>query len=345
MKEIGYKLLFYWVKAGLFCYYKKQQYMYRNRIPKTGAVMFLGNHQNALIDSLFLAVNGVRDPYFLARSDVFSNAMLSRFLGYLKMMPVYRIRDGIKTLKGNDAIFNQCADLLNEGKAIALFPEGNHSLKRRVRPLSKGFTRILFLALEKYPDLEITLVPVGNNYQHPSVVGDKVNQYFGHPIALKEVLKTQDVHEKTLQLKKLVFDQLSTLTTHIDHEEYDAIITALEAKDCSFLDPEKVNQEWPKLNVNTKGTPVQPNDKQFNGWAYVFTAVNFLTVLPWRQWIKPGVKEKEFVDTLRFGYALVSHTVLYLISYILLVITMGQEIALITILTHFIFNLLYVKYK
>ena len=65
---------------------------------------------------------------------------------------------------------------------MVIFPEGSHNLARRVRTLSKGFTRIVFDTLEKYPDINLQLVPIGVNYKNAKAWPDEAAIYFGDPL-------------------------------------------------------------------------------------------------------------------------------------------------------------------
>ena len=61
-------------------------------------------------------------------------------------MPVYRIQDGVDSLKNNETIFQQCVRILSSKNTLILLPEGNHSGYWRLRPLKKGLARIAFQA-------------------------------------------------------------------------------------------------------------------------------------------------------------------------------------------------------
>jgi hypothetical protein len=76
----------------------------------------LANHPNGLIDPLVITCNIPRANYYLVRAAVFKNPLVKKMLGYLNLMPVYRIRDGLRNLKKNDAIFNTCFTLLKTKK-------------------------------------------------------------------------------------------------------------------------------------------------------------------------------------------------------------------------------------
>ncbi len=101
---------------------------------------------------------------------MFKKELIRKLLMSLQMLPVYRVRDGWNNITNNTTIFNTCTELLNKNQAIVMFPEGNHNLARRVRPLSKGFTRIVFDSIEKHPNLDLQIVPVGPKLcQCPSI--------------------------------------------------------------------------------------------------------------------------------------------------------------------------------
>ncbi|MDO1499424.1 1-acyl-sn-glycerol-3-phosphate acyltransferase [Winogradskyella maritima] len=120
-------------------------------VPKTGAVLFLPNHQKALIDVLLIVTDCHRKPYFLTRSDVFNKQVLRRFFAFSTNDSDIQMRDGRNQLKNNEAVFKKCTELFENEEAIVLFPEANHNLRRRVRNLSKGFTRIVIPFIKAEP--------------------------------------------------------------------------------------------------------------------------------------------------------------------------------------------------
>ena len=67
-------------------------------IPTDKPVIFAPNHQNALMDPLIILYTTPFQTYFLARADIFKRPMLRKLFTFFKMLPVYRIRDGIKLL-------------------------------------------------------------------------------------------------------------------------------------------------------------------------------------------------------------------------------------------------------
>ncbi len=314
-------------------------------MPKNKPVLFLSNHQNALLDVLLIGVDCNRKPWFLTRSDVFKRPWLKRFFDYLQMIPIYRIRDGRSSLKNNDLVFKKCAELLRNKEAILMFPEANHNLKRRVRPLSKGFTRILFGTLDTYPQLDIQLVPVGLNYKDAEGFPDRVGINFGAPIAVKDLYNKDDVHYSTKRVKIAVADSLKKLTTHIEDEEnYEHIISRLDAAGTDFLKPDLVNKKLAQMNFHNRVQESRPKPNIMGlFFKFVFTLLNLPVVLLWRFGLKPKVWEPEFTGTLRFGYALLTSGIYCAVVFGTLALLYSSAIGLYAIVCLLAFNLAYVK--
>ena len=213
MKLLWFSFVQFYLTVGFKFYYKKIDVIYKEKIPKDKAIIFLSNHQNALLDPLLVSTSSTRKNYFLTRAAVFKNSTVAKLLNSLQMLPVYRMIDGVNTIQKNRAIFTFCTKLLDQKKSIILFPEGSHSLKRKVRPLKKGAARIIQETLQKFPKREIIIIPVGVNYQAPTEYGDSMSVYFGKHIS---PTKFWDGSQLDMQeLNKTISAELKQLTSHI----------------------------------------------------------------------------------------------------------------------------------
>ncbi len=346
--KIGYGILKLWIKYSLYLYYGKLELQGRENIPPDCPVLFLPNHQNALIDVLLIAVSCDRRPYFLTRSDVFTNPWLNRFFNYLQMMPVYRIRDGRDTIRQNEEIFARCAQLLAQGEAIVIFPEANHNLKRRVRPLSNGFIRILFMAQNLSPDQDLYMLPVGFNYMQAIEFPDRVAVHYGDALPLRKLFDGDDFPATTQGVKKTVKAKLMALTTHIDDlGKYDHLVAQLDAMGVDYLNPKEVNTAVARL-VAGKPEAIKPKMRQNEIPSRLFFALfcllNLPIVLGWKYWLKPKVWEPEFMATFRFGFALFSVPVYYLLLVLGLALWINSLTAMMSVIGLFLFNWAYVKW-
>lgn len=342
MKQLWLHSVRAYIKLGLFFYYKEIKVFNAESIPKNKPVLFLSNHQNALIDALLIGTNSGRFFYFLTRASVFKNVFVSRLLKSLNMMPVYRIRDGWNELRNNVSIFKKCTIWLHQNEAIAIFPEGNHNLNRTVRPLSKGFTRLVLDTLEAYPDLDLKLVPIGVNFVKPKSFADSTALYFGNPISAKDY-KLEDKSESVTQLKKDIHESICKLTTHIENDNYDETLQKLNNLNVDFLNPKAVNQciannfkECTSIR-KSRSTVLKPLLK-------VLLILNL--VLPYAVWktlIQPKIKELEFIDTFRFAVAISLVPIYLFLMLFILSLLFGLKLALIYFISVLFLSLLTVK--
>ena len=156
----------------------------RGHVPKTGPVIFASNHLS-FIDSVAIPVAAPRPVHFLAKSSYFEGSGLGgwasrQFFTAIGAVPVQR---GVGQA-ALDALDQQRA-LLEDGSAVALYPEGTRSLDGR---LYKGRTGVAFLALQTgAPVVPVGLIgtdkvmPVGAKM--PSLK-HRVTVRFGEPLDL-----------------------------------------------------------------------------------------------------------------------------------------------------------------
>lgn len=338
MKQLGYYFFKYWVSAGLFFYYRRIKVIGIENIPKNTPVIFLSNHQNALLDIFLIATSCKRKPWYLTRADVFKNQIFRPLFRFLQMLPIYRLRDGKKNLSKNKFTFNRSAELLMQGEAILLFPEANHSLQRRVRPLSKGFTRIIDAALKLDPHMDLALVPVGQNYQTPTQAGDEATLYFGKPIKVHDFIQESDF---VSAIKHTVFNRLTQLTTHIELEDYELTLEQLELSKVDFTNPEQVNDQISKKTYNYQKAGI--SERTLSLARLLFQSFNLPFILLWRLLVKPKVPEPEFEATFRFGFALVAYPLVYLLGFGAVGYLFTIKMACLWVFGHAVFNIFLVR--
>lgn len=342
LKQLWLHLMRAYIRLGLFFYYKKIKLVNKESVPKTGAVMFLGNHQSALMDALFIAAKSGRFTYFLTRASVFQKSVISKILKSLLMIPVYRVRDGWNKISKNNAIFKDCGKLLGQNNALSLFPEGNHNIKRMVRPLSKGFTRIIHEALDQYPDLDLNLVPVGFNYKDAEKFGDSVSIYFGNPITLKSA-DTVNKTESVVVLKQMVYNNLCHLTTNIPAENYKETLNKLEQLNVDFLNPVAVNNCIAsdfKDCETSQSVDVSLIKKFFKFWLIIALIVPYLI---WKFKVQTKINDIEFMATFRFAIAITLVPIYLLVLTLIVLVFAGIKLALMYFIGVILLTLLAVK--
>ncbi len=193
----------------------------------TDPLIFAPNHQNALMDALAVLFTHKGQPVFLARADIFKRKSIAAILYFLKILPVYRIRDGFSSVKGNDEIFVKTIDVLKNKNGLVILPEGDHAGFRRLRQLKKGICRVAFQSDEATGfTLKIKIIPVGLEFSNYSRFRQVLTVAYGKPIEVSEYFESyKDNPERALnELRSRLSDEMKGIMIHIESEEdYEAI--------------------------------------------------------------------------------------------------------------------------
>ncbi len=224
-------ILFYmiqpYVKTFFFMFYGKVEVKGLENIPRNEPVIFAANHQNALMDALIVLFSAPQDIVFLARADIFNKKFLAWFLNSLKMLPVFRQRDGASELGKNVDIFDISVNVLHRRHHLCVMPEGNHGHQRRLRPIVKGIFRIAFKAQEEYGDKPfVKILPVGIDMGHYIKQNQPLLIQYGKPIEVSEYWNEyKENNPRGINaIKKRLREELLPLMIHIESDEfYDSI--------------------------------------------------------------------------------------------------------------------------
>lgn len=328
MKKLYLHIVRLYLSIGLFFYFRRIKVVGAHNIPKNEPVLLLANHQNGLLDPLIIAVKCGRLSYYLTRAGVFKKQITTRILKSLQMIPVYRIRDGWSNLSNNNAVFKECAQLLKANEMVVIFPEGSHNIVRTVRPLSKGFTRIIFETLDTYPDTNLKLLPAGLNYKKPEGFPDSVSLYIGNVLDAKSMIDN-DKNESVNRLKQTIHKEITQLTTHIHPTDYNTTLRNLEGINANFLDPTAVNM---CIESNFTSCDSVHVNKQLDVIRKLFrflTICNlFLPYAVWKRFVKPKINEIEFLSTFRFAIAITLVPLWIILVCLLLLFLLGWTYAL-----------------
>lgn len=252
MRRNNYLWYQFWRHAivgnGLRFFYKKIKAVGKENLPKDKPILYIPNHQNSFMDALHVAITTKPVIYFLTRAQAFKPDIVGKFLWSINMLPVYRVRDGFSSIQKNNDIFEKCIRYLKNKETVMIFAEANHNLKRRIRPLSKGFTRIAFGAEETHDwDLDLQIVPVGINYARHRKAGNTVQVNYGEPIPVKKYMELylKDEREGVEAMKHDVSEAMKKLVFHVgDLNEYPVqkiLWDDLESNEMKTVDPEIAN--------------------------------------------------------------------------------------------------------
>lgn len=324
--------------------FKKISIHGQENIPKKGAVIFIGNHQNALIDAILVPTTNNRNSHFLTRASAFKISIVNKILRSLHMIPVFRVRDGFRTIEKNFEVFEQCIEILKQEEGILIFAEGDHNLKRSIRPFKKGFARIILGTLQKYPDLPIYIVPIGINYDSHLNFPSSTSIYYGKPILANQFVDAKNPDLKFKEITNEVSIALKNLTLHVeDSANYDEIIVKLEALEVDYLNPFEAN----KLVKNLETTPskVIVKKENINWFAPIHLLAKLNSVFPLLIWkyIKPKIQDVVFTNTYRFVLITTLFPLFYLIQTIMVYVIFDIKVATIYFLSSILLGIISTK--
>jgi glycerol-3-phosphate O-acyltransferase / dihydroxyacetone phosphate acyltransferase len=169
------------VRLILRIFFRRVEVVGAERLPLEHPMVLVANHVNSLVDPLFLLGSLPVRPRTLAASFLWNNPVARPWMNWAGAIPVYRQQDKVDTAQ-NEQTFLRCHELLSQGGAIALFPEGKSHSEPALQPLKTGLARIVLGAERRYPGTGTRIVPVGLTFDEKQTFRSRALVQVGEPI-------------------------------------------------------------------------------------------------------------------------------------------------------------------
>lgn len=180
------------VRAGVTRFHRIERVEGQENLPDPmEPTIYVANHQNGLMDAIVQsAMLSPNQIHFLTRADVFYQKTVRKILFAFNQMPIYRQRDRLADARErNQRIFEICAERLNIGASVGLFPEGNHRASKTLRQLRRGVVDMVNAAIKLNPEMtNLKLVPVGIDYEQMTDLRRRMSYRIGAPIPLGDLV-------------------------------------------------------------------------------------------------------------------------------------------------------------
>jgi glycerol-3-phosphate O-acyltransferase / dihydroxyacetone phosphate acyltransferase len=199
---VVYAALRWFLRLAMRVFFRQIDVVGLEHIPRSGPVIFAGNHPNSLIDPILIITTCGRAVRFAAKDTLFSTRIMRALLGAMGAVPLRRKDDHGSGQLDNDAAFGAMFDALGAGDAIGIFPEGLSHDASQLSRLKTGAARLALGAAAR--GAAVVIVPCGLTFIHPKRFRSRVLVQYGAPIAIATSLAPSDV------------DAARAVTTRID---------------------------------------------------------------------------------------------------------------------------------
>lgn len=168
-----------WNLAALVCRgYFRRVALHADRVPATGPCILAANHAS-FMDPFLLGSAVEREVFYLARASAF-RFPFGAVLHALNAVPMDREGGGLKGML-------KIIDIISQGHAITLFPEGTRTSDGRIQPAKAGIGLIVIKS-----GAPVVPVRVFGSYEawnrHMTLPRPRrVIVKFGHPLAFAEL--------------------------------------------------------------------------------------------------------------------------------------------------------------
>ena len=244
------------VQFGTRCHYQRFDVHGLDNLPTDGAYIIAPCHQQALMEPLAVLNFAPKPPVFLARADIFEKPVFRAILTFLKILPVYRIRDGQSNLTKNNDIFDRSRDVLLDGFPLCLMAEGRHNDRHHLLPMGKGMFRIAGETQLKLGDHPLYIVPTGIDFDEYERPYSNLVVNIGKPIPVQPFMKDFRDNEPLAlnEMRTALASALSPLMHDIRCEEhYDEIFTLCNVLNRAVRKRDGLsNSAWNRFRVRQK---------------------------------------------------------------------------------------------
>jgi 1-acyl-sn-glycerol-3-phosphate acyltransferase len=213
-----YRILQWLLRVATRVFYRRLDVVGLGNVPPEGQpVLFCGNHPNSLLDPILITAHCGRVVHFAAKDTLFDSRIVGALLRKMGAVPVKRRMDHPDGPLDNESTFAALHQVLLEGRAVGIFPEGLSHLDSQLAPLKTGAARIALAVARKAPERPVLLVPSGLVYFTRHRFRSSVLVQFGAPLHVDATtLAGEEERAAARELTDQLEARLRALTVNAD---------------------------------------------------------------------------------------------------------------------------------
>jgi len=206
-----YYLIRYWFRLGMWFFYRHRAFNVQSGLALKGPAIIACNHPDSFLDAMFFGACMDNPVYFVTRGDVFEKPMVRKILEALKMIPIFRLRDGKEKLSLNQQTFDAVQEILRQGGIVLIFVEGFCEYQTELQvPLKKGAPRIVAECWQQ--GINVRVLPTWLRYDSFFDYGKILDINYGVSFGKEITEGIDNVNAQVLQINKLTEKQLLELS-------------------------------------------------------------------------------------------------------------------------------------
>ena len=230
------QLFHVFISVALRLFFRRIEAANVEKVPKDGAIIFILNHPNGLVDPGIVFVSLSRRVSFLAKSTLFDVPVGGYLLRLIEALPVFRRIDAGADREKNQFTFENCEELLARGRCIAIFPEGISHNETKLQPIKTGAARIALGALAVGKDNNelvkngLKIMAVGLYYTSKTAFRSEALIRYGEIFDVESVELDENgepPRDEVLRLTQKIQEALQTVTLNLEStDELETVVRA-----------------------------------------------------------------------------------------------------------------------
>ena len=213
-----YYLVRFYVRVALLFFCRSIRVNDKNELNQKGPLLLACTHPNSFFDAVLLGSKFNAPVHFLARGDAFNKPFVKKLLVALKCIPIYRLKEGREYLSLNDATFEHCKGILQQGGIILIFSEGLCIHQWKLRPLKKGTARIAISTWNDSQETPLRVLPVSINYNSFNNFGKRIIVEFGTSIKKQDIKPGNEAEQINQFNQRLCIELEKGILTTENHQ-------------------------------------------------------------------------------------------------------------------------------